>query len=82
MLPILQMLPTPQQATARMVFRSWHRIVSRFMSPNVSTDLTGRKVTPNLLSVIARHQPTSLLLGLKKNTETSLKQVSSISLCA
>jgi len=72
MLPILQMLPTPQQATARMVCRSWHRIVSRFMSPNVSTDLTGHKVTPNLLSVIARHQPTSLLLGL---TNTSKQQL-------
>ena len=53
------MLPTPQQATARMVCRSWYRIVSRFMS-----DLTGQKVTPYLLSVIARHQPTSMLLGL------------------
>lgn len=72
MLPVLQMLPTPEQATARMVCRSWHRIVSRFMSPSLSTDLTGHKVTPNLLSVVARHQPTSLLLGL---TNTGKQQL-------
>jgi len=72
MLPVLQKLPTPQQAAARQVCRSWHRIVSRFLSPSVCTDLTGHKVTPNLLSVVARHQPTSLLLGL---TNTSKQQL-------
>jgi len=72
MLPILQMLPTPQQAVVRQVCKSWNRIVSRFMSPSVLTDLTGHKITPSLLSIVARHQPTSLCLGL---TNTSKQQL-------
>merc|ERR1719320_1165078 len=71
-IPILQMLSTPQQATVRMVCKSWNRIVSRFMAPSVITDLSGHKVTPNLLSVVARYQPSSLLLGL---TNTSKQQL-------
>jgi len=72
MMPILQMLSTPQQASARMVCRSWNRIISRFMAPSVLCDLSGHKVTPNLLSVVAKYQPSSLILGL---TNTSKQQL-------
>ena len=46
----------------RVTCRSWHRIVSHFMS--LSNDLPRLKVTLNLLSMVTEHQPTSLQLGL------------------
>jgi len=72
MMPILTMLSTPQQAMVKLVCKSWHRIVSRCLAPAVLTDLTGHKVTPHLLSVVARYQPSSLLLSL---TNTSKQQL-------
>jgi len=72
MLPVLQYLSTPQQALARTVCRSWHRIVTRFMSPSISSDLNGHKVTPYVLSVVAKYQPSKLILGF---TNTSKQQL-------
>ena len=40
MLPIMQMLPTPLQATPRMVCRSWHRIVPSMAAPQVVQHLS------------------------------------------
>merc|ERR1719318_1750763 len=69
MMPILTMLSTPQQAMVKLVCKSWHRIVSRCLAPAVLTNLTGHKVTPHLLSVVARYQPSSLLLSLTNTSK-------------
>ena len=43
------------------------------VSPSISTHLRGHRITPNLISVVARHQPSALLLDL---TNTSKLQLS------
>ena len=71
LMPVLQYLTSPELCLAGQVCSAWRDVAGRVREGR-GLDLTGVTLTPNCLSVITRHSPSSLRLDRTNITQTEL----------